>query len=498
MNLAERFAPHPPSNTALICDGRETTYGALAERVGRWHGQLEADGLVAGDRVVILAGNTEVFLSAYLACLSGGLIAVPLNPAAPPPELARELKYVEPRAVIVGARGLPAWGEVCAQMGSDGPAATASVEKVYEADGLLIPELEKGTPRPVTSVADDHPAILLFTSGTAGLPKPAILTHDNLWASLQALMATRETMAEESHVTLAVIPLFHIFGLNVIINLSLMAGATMVLGEFVNAKHTAELIADNGATIVAGPPTLWSALLNDPSVSADDMGTVSIAVSGASKLDPRVKIGIAERFRIDLREGYGLTETSGTVTTAMGTDAPTGSVGKMFPGLELRVVDSQGDDVYIGDPGEVWVRGRVVSPGYWNDDEATARTRTEDGWLKTGDMAVVDDEGNLAIVDRMKDLIIVSGFNVHPGEVESILNRHPAVQQSAVVGESDGAMGERIVAHIVPIGDQPPSEDVLIDFCRGELARYKVPKRFVFTDSLPTGLGGKLLRNKLV
>jgi acyl-CoA synthetase (AMP-forming)/AMP-acid ligase II len=174
-----------------------------------------------------------------------------------------------------------------------------------------------------------------------------------------------------------------------------------------------------------------------------------------------------------------------------------GSVGRPFPGVEVRLLDESGADVFVGDAGEVFVRGPMVSPGYFNDPEATKRTRTEDGWLITGDLAVVDDDGNLAIIDRLKDLIIVSGFNVHPAEIERVLLSHDAIDAAAVIGEADPKTGERPVAHVVLRDGGLLTETEVIDHCRSRLARYKAPGRVVFTTAIPTGLGGKIRRSAL-
>ena len=490
VNLAERFDAHSPERAALVVGDRVTTYDELGLRVGCWHGALVDSGLEPGDRVMLVAGNTEVFVLGYLSCLSAGLITVPVNPQAPPAELRRDIAAVDPVAVIVDGVGLDVWNEVDADRPS-------SIRQVFIGDGSGIDALEGGRARPPVQVDGDAPAVLLFTSGTAGSPRPAILTHDNLWSSMRSVLSLPVPLKGEDHVALAVIPLFHVFGLNLILNLGMAIGATMILEEHTSPTRTAELVRTHQVTILAGPPPLWASLAAAPDVTADDFTSVKLAVSGAAAIRPKVVAGVLDRLGVTIREGYGLTETSGVVTSSIAAEAPVGSVGQMFPGLEVRLVDSDGVDVLVGDPGEVWVRGPVVSPGYWQDPEKTAETRTDDGWLRTGDLAVVDDSGNLAIIDRMKDLIIVSGFNVHPGEVEAALLAHPAVAAAAVVGEADDATVERVVAHVVIKPDQEASQDELRTHCQSELARYKIPKRFVFTDSIPTGIAGKLRRVEL-
>ncbi len=497
MNLAAAFVAPPLDRTALVVDGRRTSYGELGERVDRWRVGLVAAGVSIGDRVALLAGNTEVFVIGYLACLAEGFVVVPLNPDSPPAEVERELLATEPTAAIVGERGREAWLS-CVDHGS----AASSIGAQFVASGRFIEaldsiELGESAGRPVVEVPDDHPAALLFTSGTAGTPRAAILTHGNFLASLASIGTVQPDLATVPHTALAVIPLFHVFGLNVIINLGLRIGSTIVLEDHLDAERTAGLIRDHDVSILVGPPTMWNVLLADEGVQRDDLASIQLAVSGAAKLDPSVAEDIQARLGVDIREGYGLTETCGIVSTAMNCDAPLGSVGQVFPGVAVRLVDQNGDDVLIGDTGEVLVSGDVVSPGYWNDDEATERTRTADGWLKTGDVALVDEHGFLAIVDRLKDLIIVSGFNVHPIEIETILSADPTVALAGVVGEPDALTGERPVAYVVPADGATPDPDALRARCIDQLARYKVPKRVEIVDAIPTTAVGKIRRRDL-
>jgi long-chain acyl-CoA synthetase len=208
-----------------------------------------------------------------------------------------------------------------------------------------------------------------------------------------------------------------------------------------------------------------------------------------------------ERCGVVLVEGYGLTEASPVVTTSVVRDdrlvSPIGSIGEVLQGVELRLVDDDGDDAEIGDPGEIWVRGPNVFAGYWHDDEATSRVMTPDGWLRTGDIAVSDDDGNLFIVDRVKDLIIVSGFNVFPAEVEAVLTDHPAVQQCAVVGVPHPHSGEAVKAFVVPQPGIAVEEDNIIEFAHRSLSRYKCPSKVQFVDTLPVNVTGKVLRRAL-
>jgi long-chain acyl-CoA synthetase len=251
-------------------------------------------------------------------------------------------------------------------------------------------------------------------------------------------------------------------------------------------------------TVIPGAPAMWVAFAEYEEAPADAFAGVRLALSGAAKLPVQVAERIRDRFGVLIAEGYGLTEASPVVTTSAGLVPRFGSVGKVLAGVELRLVDDRGDDVLVGDVGQVWVRGENVFAGYLDDPETTARVLTPDGWLRTGDLGMCDDEGWLYLVDRAKDLIIVSGFNVYPVEVEEALMQHPAVLEAGVTGVPDAATGEAIVAFVVREPGADVDEAEVIACARERLARYKCPRRVVFVDQLPRNAIGKLLRRELV
>ncbi len=470
---------------ALIVGDRVTSHSQLSERVARWRGCLVAAGVRSGDRVAVVAFNGEEFVIAHLASMGIGAISVPLNPQSPPAELARELAVVDPFAAVADERSAAAL------------AAALDMTVNLELRRIPIDELDGADPHEIVEVEPDHAAVLLFTSGTAGMSKPAILTHRNLVAGLEAVLSLPVDLVGSPHVFIGVIPLFHVFGLNTILHLCLLTGGTLVLSDFESAEATVELIAEHRVSVVAGPPTLWRWLSEVAEVGPELFASVSLAVSGASKLDPQLKLAVEEKLGVNLAEGYGLTETSAVVASSMATEAPLGSVGRILPGVEARIVDLDGADCLVGDPGELLVRGDMVFPGYWGVVNANSNPIDGDGWLHTGDMAVVDEAGYLAIVDRRKDLIIVSGFNVYPAEIESVLTAHPSVAQAGVVGEPSETTGEAVVAFVVPATDVEFDEAELRRYCESELARYKLPSRMVVAADLPIGPTGKLRRNRL-
>ena len=496
MNLASIIDGHPSDATALISRGKPTDYGTLREQVARMRTGLIELGLEPGDRLAILAGNNRYFVVSYLAALGAGLVVVPLNPTNPGVAMTKELDVVGARAVVVGPAGRAAFAGV-------DRASIPSVEHVIGAGfvpdgGMQLESLGEGSEiMPVVDVDPDATAVLIFTSGTAGLPRAAMLSHRNLYANIRQTMASGDDEQRADDVVFGVLPLFHIFGLNVVLGLSLYVGSAVLLIERFDPVSGLEAVEKHGVTVVLGPPTMWAAWAGVPGVDPGVLSSVRMAISGAAKLPVEVAQAVEAKFGIHLDEGYGLTEASPVVTSPRGTDAPGGSIGIPVPGLELRIVDSNGDDVLVGDAGEVWVRGPNVFQGYWQAPEVTAAVLTEDGWLRTGDVAVVDDDGFLFLVDRVKDLIIVSGFNVYPAEVEAVLQEHPAIDGCAVVGVPHPYTGEAVKAYVAARPGIPIEEDDVIAFCAERLPGYKCPNKVWFVDEIPRGITGKVLRYEL-
>ena len=485
-NLAARLH-HDRDRPALLLDDGAVTHAALAERAARWRGGLAAAGIGPGQRVAVVAEPGELVVVAHLAVMGHGAVSVLLNPECPPGELARELGAAAVDAVVGDDQGSDLLD-----------AALALPELAGLAPVRLDPStLDRGAPGPLASVEPDAPATLLFTSGTAGAPRPAILTHANLTAALQSMLTLPTGLLDRPQVFLGVVPLHHVLGLNVVLHLALSIGGTVALARFRSPDETIDLIEQHRVTVALGPPTLWRALTRVPGVDPERLASVELALSGAAALPGLLKVEAADRLGLRLDEGYGLTESGAVVASTVATEAPPGSVGRLAPGVEARIVDDDGNDCLVGDPGEIWVRGSMVFPGYWTPDGPDRGPLSDDGWLRTGDLAVVDDSGHLAIVGRIKDLVIVSGFNVYPAEVEAVLTDHPDVADAGVVGEPSVETGETVVAFVVPAPGRTVDPEDLRQHCRSELARYKVPVRIVVADGLPIGPTGKLQRSRL-
>jgi long-chain acyl-CoA synthetase len=495
VNLVSIFHRHPSDSVALISRGRTTTYGALTESAERIRGGLIALGLEPDDRVAIVCGNNSYFATAYLAVLGAGLIAVPLNPNSPQVELVAELNNVDARAVIVGTTAKSCFERI---PDDEVPGLRIRIGCGYTPDGGHdLDDLATHEPAEIVPREDSDVAVLIFTSGTAGSPKAAMITHGNLRTNIAQVLSSPGAGQTPDDVVFGVLPLFHIFGLNVVLGVTLAVGASLLMIERFDPTSALEAIQKHAATVVSGPPTMWAAWAGLPEIPEGALGSVRMAVSGAARLTEDVAKAIERRFGVRIHEGYGLTEASPVVTASIGTDAPIGSVGVPLPGLEVRLVDEDGDDVLVGDPGELWVRGPNVFAGYWGAPETSARTVNEDGWLITGDVATVDDNGYLFLVDRVKDLIIVSGFNVYPAEVEEVLMGHPAIDACAVVGVPHPYSGEAVKAYVVTVKGESIEEDDVVRFCATRLARYKCPEKVWFVDEVPQGMGGKVLRRAL-
>lgn len=504
MNLAHIIDDHDADAAALISRGRVTSYGVLRDEVAAARGGLAARGVEPGDRVALVVGNSRHFVVAYLAAIGIGAVAVPLNPTSPAPELTTQLATVGARAVVVDKLGAQHWSRVV-------PTQVPTVEFVVTTEVTVAPrdapaqgadsstvsfdDLLTAEPVSIVDVEPSHVAVLMFTSGTAGSPRAAMLTHGNLSANLEQSLSAHGHI-DRDDVIFGVLPLFHIFGLNVVVGLGLKVGATLLLVQRFDPMTAVQSIRDRGVTVIPGAPALWTAFAHFDELDPDTFSSVRLALSGASRLPVSVAEAMRDRFGVEIREGYGLTEASPVVTTSTGMPPRFGSVGRSLDGVEVRLVNVNGEAL-VGDVGEVLVRGDNVFAGYYDDPEATAAVLDDDGWLHTGDMATADDDGYLYLVDRVKDLIIVSGFNVFPAEVEEVLAGHPDIVEVGVVGVPHPHHGEAVKAYVVAVEGGELDEDAVIEYSLDHLARYKCPSKVIFVDELPRNASGKLIRRSL-
>lgn len=485
-NLARllwQTAERSPGTPAVVYEGVSTTYAELAAQAAEAAAALRAAGVGPGDRVAVWLPNHPAFASTMYGALAVGAVVVPVHAALTIPEARHILSDSGATAAFAGTAQL--------QTGGDELLEDLGVALVAQPVGGGPPATE------VAEVGDDHLALIAYTSGTSGVPKGAMLTHANLEANLDQMAAT-PLAVQPDDVVLCVLPLFHIFGLNVVLNLSVRAGARIVLMERFDPAGSVAAVGEQGVTVVAGAPGVYVSWLGLGDVAPEAFSGVRVAVSGAAPLPREVLAGFAERFGVTIWEGYGLTETSPALTfTGIGGVAKPGSIGRPLRDVQIRLVDETGAEVEPGDPGEIVVRGPNVTSGYWRQPQYTEQAFV-DGWFKTGDVGVADDDGDLFIVDRRKDLILVSGFNVYPREVEDVIRRHPNVGECAVVGDPDDQTGERVRAVVVP---DPPGETVtpeeILAFCERYLAHYKLPSEIEVVAEIPRNAAGKILRREL-
>jgi long-chain acyl-CoA synthetase len=494
-DLVSGAAAAVPDKAALVHGDRTVTYAELEDRVRRAAAALARLGVRKGDRVALVVGNTPEFVEALHGTLRLGAVAAPLNVMLTPEEAAYVLADADANVVVADPPFLPTVlavrdrvagiEHVLVTGAGPPPAKTASFERALAEAGEA----------PEVGVGEEDLAVLAYTAGTTAGPKGAMLTHGNLLANLDQISSVPALAEAESDVVLLVLPLFHVYALNVVLGITIREGATAVLVDRFDPDATLDLVERHRITVLFGAPPMFVAWLG---ASGDhDLSSVRMAVSGAAPLPGEVLHAFHERFGITIWEGYGLTETAPAVTTnALAEEARADSIGLVLPGVEVRLVDQSGGEVEEGDPGEIVIRGPNVFSGYWNrPEESEAAFR--DGWFRTGDVAYRDEDGYLHIVDRTKDLIIVSGFNVFPKEVEDAIASHPAVAECVVVGVPDVRTGEAVKALVVLRPDARATEDEIIDHCRTHLARFKLPRRVELVERLPRHITGKVLRRAL-
>ncbi|MFJ3304640.1 FadD3 family acyl-CoA ligase [Streptomyces sp. NPDC086549] len=522
-----RSAAEQHANAEAVVEGRtRISYAELGARVERAAAACITGGLEVGDRVAIWAPNSLDWIVSALGAVSAGAVLVPLNTRFKGTEAADVLRRSGARLLFVtgtflgtsyvaslrraagegsGASGplsgLPALEQVVV-LSDDAPADFRTWKDFLAAgEGVGAAEVRRRAGEVDGSSVSD----IIFTSGTTGRPKGAMITHGQtlrayeIWADLAGLRSSDRY--------LIVNPFFHTFGYKAGVIACLMRGATMIPQPVFNVDTALANIAAERVSVLPGPPTLHQQLLDHPARDAHDLSALRLVVTGAAV----VPLRLVERLRGELGvdtvlTAYGLSEASGIVTMCRRGDDPTviaSTSGRAIPGTEVRVVDGEGEgegegeSVPPGTPGEVLVRGFNVMRGYYEDEAATAETMTRDGWLRTGDVGVLDEAGNLRITDRIKDMFIVGGFNAYPAEIEQLLGLHPEVADVAVIGIPDARLGEVGKAFVVRRAGAVLTGDDLIAWSRREMANYKVPRAVEFVAELPRNASGKVVKGEL-
>jgi long-chain acyl-CoA synthetase len=490
MNLASILtdsAQRSPEHVAVRLDRNELSFARLDEASAALAGLLHEHGFSADDRVGIMLPNVPYFPICYFGILRAGGVVVPMNVLLKRREVAFYL-------ADSGAKVLLAWHEFAAdaQAGAD----EAGAECILVTPGGFEQLAESVTPRPqVVETADADTAVILYTSGTTGTPKGAELTHVNLKRNCE--LATRLFGLGAEAVTLGALPLFHSFGQTCAMNATLTSGGTLTLIPRFDPGAALEIIQRDRVTVFLGVPTMYGALLNHPDREGFDTSTLEVCGSGGSAMPVELMRGFEQAFGCKVLEGYGLSETSPVASfNHPDRERKPGSIGTPIEGVEMKVVDDDGNEVPDGEVGEIVIRGHNVMKGYWNRPDATKES-IRDGWFHSGDMATVDDDGYFFIVDRKKDMIIRGGYNVYPREIEEILYEHPAVREAAVIGVQHDEYGEEVAAAVALKNGAQTTAEELRDYVKEQVAAYKYPRHVWFVQDLPKGPTGKILKREI-
>jgi HIP---CoA ligase len=494
---------------AVVDGDRRVTFDDLVAAVAGAARALIASGVERGDRVAVWAPNSLEWIVAALGVTTAGGVLVPVNTRFRGAEAAYILDRSRARALFT-VRGFldTDYPALLADSGVELPALELTILLSGDPDGTSMGWDElvaRGGAVPdailderVTSIGPDDPSDVVFTSGTTGNPKGVVMTHGQ---TLRAYLDWCDFAdLREGDRYLIANPFFHIFGYKAGCLASLLRGATILPVPVFDAGAVLELVEREHVSVLPGPPTIYHSLLDHPDRTRRDISSLRVAVTGAAD----IPVELIRRVRAELPferilTGYGLTE-AGTVTGSKPDDdfehiAKT--VGVPWSGFEVRTVNESGGDAPVGEPGEVIVRGETVMRGYLDDPDATAAAIDAEGWLHTGDLGTFDADGYLRIVGRIKDMFIVGGFNAYPAEIENLLVRHPRIAQAAVIGVPDARLGEVAKAFVV-LDPGPPIEPTeLIEWARGEMANFKVPRAVELLDALPVNATGKVVKDEL-
>jgi long-chain acyl-CoA synthetase len=487
-NSAARF----PNRTAYTFLYENMTYAELDKVVDSVASGLSAGGIRKGDKVALMLGNCPEFVIAYYGILRAGAVVVPINPAYTSREISYILLNSQAKAVIAHSSLEATISPLKEKLEHLKIVIyTDSIESEWTWE-FLIQETEDIFESP--SIEDDDLAVILYTSGTTGKPKGAMLSHRNM-ASNASSMSQLAEFTEADRI-IAVLPMFHVFCMSTCINIPIACGSSIVIVPKFSPTEVINTIRREKATLLAGVPTMFSFLLQVTGATAEDFSSVRACFSGGASIPVELLQRFEEKYKVHILEGYGLSETAPVTAfnPLRGTRKP-GSVGIDIPDVKNKVVDTNGMEVPRGEIGELIVKGPNVMMGYLGMPEATFSALKE-GWFYTGDLARMDEEGYIYIVDRKKDMICVGGYNVYPREVEEVLYQHPAIVETAVIGIPDKEYGETVKAFVVT-NDEGITVDDILYFCQDKLAKYKLPKQVEFIRELPKNSTGKILRRAL-
>ncbi len=495
--LVARAAAQFPDKPAILFKDQKISYSELNARVNRVANGLAALGVKPGDRVALYIHNLPQFVEAFYGVQVCGATAIPMNVMYKAGEIEYIMNDAGVKAIITLAPFYPNVQAIRDQVPSLEHAIVLGAEPLPGA--MLWHQAFAGQSDQATPAAGDEEdvAVILYTSGTTGRPKGAMLTHKNLIVNIEQTSQLPRLKFDENDIVWIGLPLFHSYALSVGMNAAIYHGGTLDIMERFDPTASLEMFQKDKVTILLAAPPMYVAWVNHPAASSYDLSSIRAASSGAAALP----VAVLERFKqltgVDIMEGYGLTETAPVATTnAAGPVTKPGSIGPALPWMEIKIVDDNDNEVPVGQIGELVCRGPNVMKGYFNKPEANAEA-FRNGWFHTGDMARVDEDGYYYIEDRKKDMILVSGFNVYPREVEEFLYRHPKIADAAVVQAPDEYQGESVMAFVVLKQGETATEQEIIDYCRDGIAVFKCPRRVEFRAELPKNMTGKVLRREL-
>lgn len=502
-----KVAKHFGQKPALIFEGQKTTYEQLEKTVNQFARSLQELGVKKGDHVAIVLGNSPYFVIALYASLRAGAVVIPVNPIYTPNEIDYIVTNGDVKVIVTLDLLIPLFEKLelpkveymiacSSQPSSKGEEERNSVKQTH-IKLKAFTEMLKSTSTTLNDplVVGEDTAVILYTSGTTGKPKGAMLSHNNLYSN--ATDTGTYLKMSNNDVMVTVLPMFHVFCLTVSLNAPLMKGSTLLIIPRFNPEAIVEQVGIYGATIFAGVPTMYNFLLQYKPATAEAFKTLRLCISGGASMPVALLKEFENRFKVIVSEGYGLSEAS-PVTCFNPLDRPRkpGSIGTNIINVENKIVNGLGQELPPNEVGELIVKGPNIMKGYYKMPEETEHT-IRNGWLYTGDLARKDEEGYFYIVDRKKDLIIVGGYNVYPREVEEVLYSHKDVIEVAVLGVPDPEFGESVKCFVVVKDKEIITEAMLIEYCKEHLAKYKVPSSITFLKELPKNTTGKILRRAL-
>ncbi|KUP09179.1 long-chain fatty acid--CoA ligase [Bacillus coahuilensis m2-6] len=509
MNLSQRLvetASEFKGKPAYYFMDQPTSYAEFNGAVNKFASELEVLGVKKGDHIALLLGNTPHYVIALYGAMRVGATVIPVNPIYTPDEIGYILNNGDVKVVVMLDMLVPLAEKMhghlpkvehfilCETEADKGEQELSSLS-VYTKMKSFTKMIATGNPvYNGPELQDDDVAIILYTSGTTGKPKGAMLTHKNLYSNARDVGVYLEMSDQDRVVT--TLPMFHVFCLTVALNGPLTQGATLLIVPKFSPAEIIRLVKKFEATVFAGVPTMYNFLFQHEGTTKEDLQSLRLCISGGASLPVALLENFEKNLMLMISEGYGLSEAS-PVTCFNPLDRPrkAGSIGPSIVNVENKVVNELGEEVPVGQPGELIVRGPNVMKGYYQMPEETEAT-IKDGWLYTGDIATMDEDGYFTIVDRKKDMILVGGYNVYPREVEEVLYAHPEVIETAVLGVPDPNFGESIKCFVVK-RSKDVTEEALLAYCKEHLAKYKIPSSIEFIEELPKNTTGKILRRAL-